>query len=272
MFAKRILKRIELGFWKATVRALKYSKPVGNKLRKSALDLAPHKSSILFKVKGLQFQKFILGILFVGLVSGSLWTIIPGSILANPETLSKQSNSLIALVEDAQAENSALLGLWLLAIPEGSNTLHWMPIYPVPFDDRNNSKYAAQHAPIIFDLSEEIQWEGIAPLRASGVFWEDTFVVDRAGVDLILNGKLGSEDIEMADSWDHPQEALRDQVAIISSFCVLSANDLNLDSILSLFDYGIHGKSTRSRFSLISSWDQFFANGRSVGCEYSWIQ
>ncbi len=272
MFAKRILKAIELGFWKATVRALKYSKPIGNKLRKSALELAPAQAFALMNDKKLPFQKFLFGFLFVGVLSASMWTIFPNALIANSENIAKQSNSLIALVEDAQAENSALLALWLLAVPEGSNTLHWMSIYPVPFDASNNSKYALEHAPIIIDLSGEIQWEGIAPLRASGIFWDDSFVFDKAGLELILSGKLGYEGIEIANSWDQPQKAFRDQVVTISSFCALTSNDLNLDSILSLFEYGIHGKSTQSKFSMISTWDQFFAKGSEIGCEQSWTQ
>jgi hypothetical protein len=208
-----------------------------------------------------------LGFMLLGAASG----FFVGSLshaMAAPSNKgdSAQHNTLIVLVDNLQAEQPALEGIWLAARVEDAPQINWMPIYPLPLD--NASPYSQSHNELNL-VSNKIEDLGsLTPIRDAGIWFDEVFILDEAALSAIgnLSGAAGGP---QADAWVEPQGALQQQVELINSLCAFSWSDpKSLDQTLALIP--THFRSSLSPFDLIARWDSWAQAGFALGCTHPW--
>ncbi len=210
-------------------------------------------------------RTLFLCFLGLGLVTG-LFVGNLSEAIAAPSAKNIQQNTLIVLVNDLQAENPALEGIWLAARTESNETLNWEPIYPVPLTDADE-KYAQPHS-ALYLLDANFDPNTLSPLRSQGIWWNDVFWVDKAALGALqtISGQASSS---LTDAWIEPQAALYEQVQILSGICrtAFSGSQV-LDQILALMSG--HIRSSVSPFELITRWDAWSQAGFPLSCSHPW--
>ena len=210
-----------------------------------------------------------IGFLVFGLLSGSL--IGQFSKAKRPKSSARpmQENILVALVEDASAESSPLIGLWLAAIPDQNIEINWMPIFPLPLLDNSNGGESIQNQ-IIIESSVTYSWERLASVRNSGVSWDQVIITDVEAFDILFKNGSNSSVDQLSNPSKKSQKAFYEQVSLIEQFCQFRPEKLVLENLLALLEDGGHLKSTFSSFEIIGLWDQFFLGGNQMECQHPW--
>lgn len=212
----------------------------------------------------LLFLSFLGLGLVVGLFVGSL-----GEAIAAPAAKSGQQNTLFVLVDDLGAEHPSLEGIWLAARGQDSETINWMPVYPVPLTEADD-EYAQPHAAFYLPDAGFDDPSALPPLRRQGAWWDEVFWLDEAALG-ILQSEAGLNPQALSDPWVEPQRALYEQVQMLNALCQSvpsSANTHALDQILALMPN--HFRSSVSPFELITHWDVWSQQGFQLGCSHPW--
>jgi hypothetical protein len=208
-----------------------------------------------------------LGFMLLGAASGFFVGSLSHAMAApNAKGNATQHNTLFVLVNNLQAEQPALEGIWLAARVGEEAQINWMPIYPLPLNDA--SPYSQAHSPINL-VSNKIEDLGsLAPIRSAGIWFDEVFMLDEAALSAIgnLSGAAGSSP---ADAWAEPQGALQQQVELINNLCAFSWSDpKSLDQTLALIPS--HLRSSLSPFDLIARWDSWSQAGFGLSCTHPW--
>ena len=224
---------------------------------------------LLDEVNWRMFSAFLV----LGVLSGAFFGGLSASAAPAPKALGGQRNVLIAVVDEASAESTTLQSLWLAAGYADTGEINWIPLYPEPLDQAD-AGYAAPHAALLVNPTDENVWNGLGLLRQRGVWWDDVIVVDQVALQLV--GQLaGISTKSHTPSAEAPQNALYAQVNFLRQFCMnapaLSA-DGALDKVLLLTAGAVHLRTSMSQFELISLWDQLGRNGFELSCSHPWAE
>jgi len=209
-----------------------------------------------------------LGFLGLGLVTG-LFVGSLGEAIAAPVAKSTQQNTLFVFVDDLGAEHPTLEGIWLAAQSQNSQTINWVPVYPVPLTEAGE-EYAQPHSTFYLPDSDFDDPSALPPLRTQGAWWDETFWLDEAALG-VLQSLSGQTAPDISDPWVEPQRSLYEQVQILNALCQsisATVNGAALDQILALMPN--HFRSSVSPFELITRWDAWSQNGFPLGCSHPW--
>lgn len=217
----------------------------------------------------LEPSRLFFGFLFIGMLSGALFGKLSKTMSEEKLADSQQINTLLVLVQDADSESSPLLGLWLAAIPLQGKEISWVPIYPRAHDEQSSS-LISDSEPIRIDSSIDFQWEGLAPVREAGVFWDKVILIDVKGLNSLLEQVDEKQPVTLTPTWEQAPKALQEQVAIVEQICTLSPPALSLDLLLNQYENSVHLQSDMSSFEIIALWDQFFGTSTPINCQHPW--
>ncbi|MCW5878426.1 MAG: hypothetical protein KIS80_06125 [Anaerolineales bacterium] len=209
-------------------------------------------------------QTVLGGLAVLGLIGG-LFVGRLSRVLAAPEHPA-ESQVLIALVDDLRSAEPRLLGLW--AVTKADTTLQLRPIYPAPLTDRQNL-YAQPHAAIRLSPQQLQGPQRLITLSGSD-HWETVHWLDLTAF-ATLNTLAGHAPALYSQTWEQPQRALRDQVAVLNHLCAAASVAItpeSLDVLLGLMPK--HLRSTLSPFELITTWDDWAQQNAGVHCSHSW--
>ncbi len=227
-------------------------------------------SRFLEKINAQLFRSFLLLGLLTGIFLGSLSA--SASPWPSPTPSNGQKNFLLAVVEDAQENNSPLLALWFAATTLDNGEIYWMPIYPQPLNV-SNATFADAHDPVRVIPQDLDFWQSLGLLREQSMWWDEIIVLDRFAL-ASLTQLLQIENFDQAVStWIEPQAALHQNVTLIQYVCAQSAqfnNRTTLDQLLLLTAEPAHLRTTLSSFELISLWDKLAARQFELSCKHPW--
>lgn len=212
----------------------------------------------------LLFLSFLGLGLVTGLFVGSL-----GEAIAAPPAKSTQQNTLFVLVDDLGATHPTLEAIWLAARSQGSETINWVPVYPVPLTDANE-EFAQPHTAFYLPNSDFDDPGALPPLRQQGGWWDEVFWLDEAALG-VLQALDSRTPQTISDPWVEPQRALYEQVQVLNALCQAAptlAGNHALDQILALMSN--HIRSSASPFELITRWDTWSQEGFPFGCSHPW--
>jgi hypothetical protein len=209
--------------------------------------------------------------LLLGVLSGAFFGGLSASAAPSPKAPNGQRNFLVAVVDDAAGESTALQALWLAAAVPEEGAISWMPLYPEPLD-QPEARYAEVHEALMVNPEDEGAWNGLGLLRQQGVWWDEVILLDNAALTVVAQ-LLGAGVETGIQSAVEPQNALHAQVRFIRQFCMNApalGAEVALDQVLALTTGTPHVRSTMSQFEMIALWDQFGANGFALSCEHPW--
>ena len=209
------------------------------------------------------------GFVLLGAASGFFIGSLSHALAApNSKGDGVQHNTLIVLVDDLNAAQPSLEGVWLAAEVGGSDEISWMPIYPKPLNE--NSNYSQTHSAITLDSVDPANVGYMAPVREAGIWFDETFVIDGSGLAMI-SGLSGAQLTRLPNAWDEPQGALQQQISLLNSLCSFNWSDGRaLDQLLALIPS--HLQTTLSLFDLIARWDQWSQVGFGMSCTHQWAE
>jgi hypothetical protein len=178
----------------------------------------------------------------------------------------QQHNTLIAIVDDLQAEQPALIGAWLAA--RVGNDVNLMPIYPQPLQSEGG--YAQAHEALRMAGSEIADLATLDPIRDANVRFDAAFILDEAAASAI--GVLaGAPGAGLTESWQQPQAALQEQISLLKTVCTAHWGEpAGLNGLLALMPD--HMRTTLTAFDIITAWDSWAAAGSQLACSHPWAE
>lgn len=220
--------------------------------------------SINWRLFGLTLVVGLLCGAFVGGLSAAAAPVAHGA--SSPT----QQNMLIALVEDAQAEETALLGLWLAAAGAEGGSISWVPLYPQPLENER-AAYAEAHSKVSVDPQDLESLASLEAVRSPRAWWDEIIVLDLHAAEQIA--AAGGAEMQVLPTWREPQSALRGQVLLIQQLCenhkAWLADEGLLDQILLATAEPAHLRTTLGQFELIQWWDRL-GGQTALRCDHPW--
>lgn len=225
-------------------------------------------SQIAEKINPALFRAFMI----IGFLTGIFIASLSASAASSQPTSKPQQNFLIALVENAQDENSPVLAIWLAATYLEVGEVSWMPIYPQPLG-QGKDLFAESHDPILISPQNLDVWLSHDLLRDQGMWWDEIIVLDRIALATLTNIIPSDNSSHSASTWTEPQTALYQQVQLIQQFCEQSAvfnNPSVLDQFLLLISNPSKLHTTLSSFEFITLWDKLASRQFELSCNHPW--
>ena len=220
------------------------------------------------KINPVFFKAFLIIGFLTGIFIGSLSASAASSRIVNDP----QQNYLIALVENAQDEDSPLLALWLAATYLESGEISWMPIYPQPLEAENVS-FSEMHDPVWVKPQITESWQSLELLNEQEIRWDEIIVLDNEALAVLGSFIQRDNELHSASTWIEPQNALYQQVGLIQEICEQSQafnNPAVLDQLLLLIANPANMHTSLSSFEFITMWDKLANKQFDVSCNHPW--